>query len=133
LNSRERRFSERYNAAPLQVELQLKKLFGGWQSPHRAIAVDIAKGGIAILSPLKFRAGSTVQLAIGNDHHALRGVPASIVRQSSRDGDFVYGLHFRLDALEAEARNSAEIILSRMLATLEHSRGGIHAGNARAV
>lgn len=131
MDSRERRFSKRYDAAPLQVEMQLKTLLGGWRSPNRAIAIDIAKGGIAVLSPLKFRSGQSVRLSVGNRDHSLRHIPARIVRQSLRDGDFIYGLHFDFEKIPEQARASAEIMLSRLLATLEHSRGGVHATNAR--
>ena len=121
MNRKERRFSQRYDAAPLKVEVRIKKLFWGWHPPHQAIGVDIAHGGIAILSPLKIRTGKRLLLSLGNQTHRLNSVPAVILRQTARDGDFVYGVRFELDPLGPKARASAEVVLQRLLDTLQHT------------
>ncbi|WP_221796910.1 PilZ domain-containing protein [Oceanobacter mangrovi] len=120
MNDRERRFAPRYDAAPLQVELQCRRLLGGWQAPHRAIGIDIARGGLAILSPLKLKSGSRVRLSLGNRHLRLHQVPARILRQTSRGSDFIYGISFELDDLPASARQSADEILAQLLQPLTH-------------
>jgi hypothetical protein len=116
----ERHFSQRYDAAPLKLELYQRSWLGQWQAPHHAMALEITLGGVSILSPLKLRIGQHLLISLGNRHHSLQQVTAEVIQKSPQGRDFLYGLKFDFSRQSDNSRQSAETLLKLILNNLTH-------------
>jgi hypothetical protein len=115
----ERRFQQRYGAAPLKLTLR-RRYWLGLQGPeHVAIGRDFSRSGIAVFSKQRWRPGSLIVINLESSDHRLAAVPAELLRCEASGSEYVCALRFRLDHLSDNARQAVDTVLQRLQLTLD--------------
>ena len=119
MQTNERRFRQRYDAAPLKLEFRRIGWFGRPKKAHPAIARDFALGGLSMLTPHKLKPGQRILLSLESSDHRLQAVPAEIIRAEAQGNEFLYALKFSLGNLPDSACRSAYNVLQRLELSLK--------------
>ncbi|WP_430461920.1 PilZ domain-containing protein [Thalassolituus sp. LLYu03] len=119
MHANERRFRQRYDASPLKMEIRRISWLGRPGKSEPAIARDFALGGVAILTPHKFKPGKRLLVSIESRDHRLQAIPATVLRCEQQGSDFVCALKFAMGQLPETASRGAYTVLQRLEGTLK--------------
>lgn len=122
MQAHERRFRQRYSAAPLKLEFRRINWFGRPKKPHPAIARDFAIGGLSMLSTAKLKQGQRILLSLESSDHRLQSVPALVIRAEAQGDEYLYALKFSLGDLPESVSRSAYNVLQRLELSLKSAR-----------
>ncbi|WP_157729974.1 PilZ domain-containing protein [Bacterioplanes sanyensis] len=114
----DRRFQQRYSAAPLKLTLRRQYWFGVKGREYPAIGHNFSRSGIAIFSSQRFKSGAKVLVSLESHDHRLAAIPADILRCEPTGRDYLCGLHFRFDHLPDHARIAVDTVLQRLQSSL---------------
>lgn len=115
----ERRFRERFDAAPLKLEIRPYGLLGSLKKPHPAFARNFAIGGISIRTPRKMKAGQHVLLNIVSHYHHLQAIPAIVIRTELIEDEWHCAIKFSLGELSDNVRKVAYSVLQHLEVSLK--------------
>lgn len=118
MSDSERRFRQRYDAAPLKLELRLINLLGRPGKRHQAVARNFSTGGVSIETQIKMKPGKRVLLSITSDDHSLQAVPAMVLRADSKNELYCYALQFNMEQVSEAASRGADTVLQHLEFTL---------------
>ncbi len=122
MQANERRFRQRYDAAPLKLEFCPLSWLGRPKKSHPAIARDFAIGGISMLSPTRLKPGQRILLSLESSDHRLQSVPALVIRAEAQGDEFLCALKFSLGDLPDSVSRSAYNVLQRLELSLKSAR-----------
>ena len=124
MSDSERRFRQRYDAAPLKIDLRVINVFGRAGKRHEAIARDFSTGGVSIITPLKMKPGKRLIVSLTSDDHSLQAIPAEILRTEKNHDHYIYALRFTMEQMPEAACRGADTVLQRLASTLQQQTQG---------
>lgn len=110
----ERRFRQRYAAAPLKLEVRQLNMLGRAGRRHLAIARNFSLGGVSMISPIKIKPGKPILISLTSDSHSLQRIPATVVRAERKNGEFIYAVKFSMGSIPEAASRGAYSVLQKL-------------------